>query len=183
MKPGIDNLKICHPNNQSNTPPSIRYFPVSIDYTRCLQITTCSLHLHGPMKAYIGFISISLNYVTQTCNRTSFPLSLTRTTIDRKHIMLFTNNNLCCHLIIIIIISGSTVLVRALAASQQRFCNLIKTPVGLLWMSDQPITKASTYTGHNTETQRAGFESQGMDHQYPLYRRLGGHQSQSGHRG
>jgi hypothetical protein len=37
--------------------------------------------------------------------------------------------------------------------------------VGLLWTSDQPVAKASTYTGqHNTETQRqtsmprAGFE-------------------------
>jgi hypothetical protein len=42
---------------------------------------------------------------------------------------------------------------------------LLRHTVGLLWTSDQPVAKVSTYTGqHNTETQRqtsmpqAGFE-------------------------
>jgi hypothetical protein len=62
-------------------------------------------------------------------------------------------------IIIIIIISGSTVLVRTFAASHWRFRNLLKHTVGLLWTSDQPVAKASTYTGqHNTETQGAGLE-------------------------
>jgi hypothetical protein len=53
-------------------------------------------------------------------------------------------------IIIIILISGSTVLVRTLAAS-----HLFWHLVGLLWTSDQPVTKASTYTGqHNIETKR-----------------------------
>jgi hypothetical protein len=61
--------------------------------------------------------------------------------------------------------SGSTVLARTLAASHQRFYSLINISVGLLWMSDQPVAKASTYTRQqNTGTQkqtamtRAGFE-------------------------
>jgi hypothetical protein len=64
-----------------------------------------------------------------------------------------------------IIISGSTVLVRTLAASHQRFVNLIKTHVRNPRMCNQPVTKASIYAGqHNTETPRqismprAGFE-------------------------
>jgi hypothetical protein len=56
--------------------------------------------------------------------------------------------------LLFIIIIGSTVLLRTLAASHRRFRNLIKTQVGLLWTSDQPVAKASTYTGqHNTGTQ------------------------------
>jgi hypothetical protein len=57
-------------------------------------------------------------------------------------------------IIITIIISGSTVLVRTLAASQLRFLALVRHLLGLLWTSDQPVANASTYTGqHNTETQ------------------------------
>jgi hypothetical protein len=56
---------------------------------------------------------------------------------------------------LLIIISGSTVPVRALVASHRRFRNLFWHLVGLLWASDQPVAKASTYTGqHNRETQR-----------------------------
>jgi hypothetical protein len=29
--------------------------------------------------------------------------------------------------------------------------------VGLLWTSDQPVVQASTYTGHNTETQETNI--------------------------
>jgi hypothetical protein len=37
----IDNLQVRHPQTQSNTPPSMSKFLVSIDYTspRCLQTT------------------------------------------------------------------------------------------------------------------------------------------------
>jgi hypothetical protein len=57
------------------------------------------------------------------------------------------------HLIIIITTSGSTVLVRTLAALHWRFRNLSKTLGRLLWSSDQPVAKASTYTRqHNTNT-------------------------------
>jgi hypothetical protein len=56
--------------------------------------------------------------------------------------------------IIIKIISSFTVSVRTLAASHRRFHNLIKTFLELLWTTDQPVAKASTYTGqHNTERQ------------------------------
>jgi hypothetical protein len=49
-------------------------------------------------------------------------------------------------------ISDSIFLVRTLAASHGMFCNLFRYSVGLLWTSDKPIAKASTYTGeHNTE--------------------------------
>jgi hypothetical protein len=63
-------------------------------------------------------------------------------------------------ILIIIIISGSTVLARTLAASHRRFRNLIKTLGGT---SDQPVAKASTYTGQsNTETQRNIHASSGI---------------------
>jgi hypothetical protein len=54
-------------------------------------------------------------------------------------------------IIIIIIISGSTVLVRTLAASHTEvFVILLRHTVGLLSTSDQPVSKVSTYTGqHN----------------------------------
>jgi hypothetical protein len=53
-------------------------------------------------------------------------------------------------LIMIIIISGSTVLIRTLAASLRRFRNLVRHTVGLLWTSGQPVAKISPYTGqHN----------------------------------
>jgi hypothetical protein len=65
-----------------------------------------------------------------------------------------------------VITSGSTVIVRTLAALHWRFRNLIKTLLRILWRSNQPVAKASTYTGHlNTETQgqtympRAVFEN------------------------
>jgi hypothetical protein len=58
-------------------------------------------------------------------------------------------------LIIVIVISSSTVPVRTLATSHRRFCNLIRTLGRTLLVSDQPISRASTYTGqHNTKTQR-----------------------------
>jgi hypothetical protein len=47
-------------------------------------------------------------------------------------------------------ISGSTILVRTLATSHQRFRNLFRHLVGLLWTSDRPVAKASTYTGQHT---------------------------------
>jgi hypothetical protein len=37
----------------------------------------------------------------------------------------------------------------------ERYCRPFRQFVGLLWTSDQPVTKASTYTGqHNTETRK-----------------------------
>jgi hypothetical protein len=57
------------------------------------------------------------------------------------------------HTLVIIISSGSTVLVRTLAALHGRFVIYFRHLIGLLWTSDQPVAKASTYTGqHNTET-------------------------------
>jgi hypothetical protein len=56
-------------------------------------------------------------------------------------------------IIIIIIISGFTDLTGTLTASHPRFRYLFRQSVGLLWTSDQPVARASTYTGqHNTET-------------------------------
>jgi hypothetical protein len=35
--------------------------------------------------------------------------------------------------------------------SHKRFIDLFKHSVGLVWTSDQPIAKASMYTGHKTQ--------------------------------
>jgi hypothetical protein len=53
-------------------------------------------------------------------------------------------------IIIIIIISDSIFLVITLAASHGKLLNLLRHTVGLLWTSDQPIAKASTYTDNIT---------------------------------
>jgi hypothetical protein len=64
-----------------------------------------------------------------------------------------------------IIIIGSTVHVKPWPPHTGGFVILLRHLIGLLWTIDQPVAKASTYTGqHNTETQRqtsmprAGFE-------------------------
>jgi hypothetical protein len=54
--------------------------------------------------------------------------------------------------------SGSTALVRPLAASYGSFCNLFRHSVGLLLISDQPTAKASTNSGQNN-TERRGQTS------------------------
>jgi hypothetical protein len=54
-----------------------------------------------------------------------------------------------CNSAVIIIVSDSTVVVRPLVASHRRFRNLFWHLVRFLWTSDQPVAKASTYTGQN----------------------------------
>jgi hypothetical protein len=59
----------------------------------------------------------------------------------------------------VLLLRGSTVHVRALATSHTgRFLILCRQLVGLLWTSDQPVAKASTYTvQHNIEIKRQTF--------------------------
>jgi hypothetical protein len=49
--------------------------------------------------------------------------------------------------------SGPTVLAMTLAASHGSFLSIFRHLIEFLWKSDQPVAKASIYTGqHNTET-------------------------------
>jgi hypothetical protein len=76
-------------------------------------------------------------------------ISLAYLSMEQATILVLLHHHHHHHLII----SGSTVFVRTLAASHRRFHNLLRYLVRLFWMSDQPVAKASTYTGkHKTET-------------------------------
>jgi hypothetical protein len=82
-----------------------------------------------------------------------YQLELLRRTLFELYLALNECNKALFNvvIIIIIIISGSTVLVRTLAASHGRFLNLFRHSLELLWMSDQAVAKAYTYTGQHTQ--------------------------------
>jgi hypothetical protein len=76
-------------------------------------------------------------------------------TKDFSCLLLVVELNLFHGVIMHVIISCSAVLLRTLDASHGRFRNLFRHSVGRLWTSDQPVAKASTYTGqHTTERRR-----------------------------
>jgi hypothetical protein len=87
----INNLKICHPKKESNTPPSINHSS-SIDRLHRFSLLTNNdlRYLHRWTKPWILFISMNLNYIIQRYNVTALPLSFP--TIDWKHILSFTND-------------------------------------------------------------------------------------------
>jgi hypothetical protein len=78
-----------------------------------------------------------------------YQLELLRRTLFELCLILNECNKALFH--VIIIISGSTVLVRTLAASHGRFLNIFRHSLELLWTSDQAVAKAYTYTGQHTQ--------------------------------